>query len=77
MKETVAGLIEEALATLIAERALDQEVGPVQVERSRDAAHGDLASNVALANSKRFSMRPRDLAEAICAALEKYRSYFR
>jgi len=69
MKETVQGLINEALATLVAERALDVQTAPVQVERTRDPAHGDLASNVALANSRHFSMRPRDLAEAICAAL--------
>ncbi len=71
MKDTVAALLGEALQKISAEHQIDEESGvpAIQVERTRDPSHGDLASNVALANSKRFAMRPRDLAEALCAAL--------
>ncbi|MEM1187039.1 MAG: arginine--tRNA ligase [Pseudomonadota bacterium] len=71
MKETVAALLGEALQQIGADKEMTIDIGPaaIQVERTRDPAHGDFASNVALANSKRFAMRPRDLAEAICAAL--------
>jgi len=73
MKDTVATLLDEALAKVIAkvspEREDTIEAVAAQVERTRDPAHGDLASNVALANGKRLGMKPRDLAEALCAAL--------
>ncbi len=69
MKDTVASLLGEALAKVIAENGADFEPAPIQIERTRDPAHGDLASNVALANGKRLGMAPRALAEALCAAL--------
>ncbi|MEE4278652.1 MAG: arginine--tRNA ligase [Halieaceae bacterium] len=69
MKETVAALLGEALQTILSEKGIDGDVPEIQVERTRDPAHGDLASNVALASSKRLSMKPRELAEALCVAL--------
>ncbi len=73
MKDTVAALLDEALAKVIADISAERqdaiEPVPAQIERTRDPAHGDLASNVALANGKRLGMQPRELAEAICAAL--------
>jgi arginyl-tRNA synthetase len=41
----------------------------VTVERTRDAQHGDFATNVALRLSKAAGRKPRELAEAIVAAL--------
>ena len=69
MKDTVAALLGEALQKVIRENGAAHTPPPIQVERARDAAHGDLASNVALANAKALGMPPRALAEAICAAL--------
>jgi arginyl-tRNA synthetase len=69
MKDTIAGLLGEALNTVIAERGADIEAPDVQIERTRDPSHGDLASNLALAAAKRLGMAPRALAEALCAAL--------
>jgi len=43
--------------------------GAFTVEPPRDAAHGDIATNAALVLAKRAGMKPRDLAEAIAAAL--------
>jgi arginyl-tRNA synthetase len=43
--------------------------GTVVVERTRDAQHGDFASNVALRLAKQAGRKPRELAAAIVAAL--------
>ncbi len=43
--------------------------GVVQLERPRDASHGDFASNVALRLAKQAGRNPRELANAIVAAL--------
>jgi arginyl-tRNA synthetase len=69
MKDTIAALLGDALRSVAAEHGGEHELPPVQVERSRDPAHGDLASNVALAAARQFGMPPRRLAEALCAAL--------
>ena len=73
MKDTVAALLDEALARVVADISAGRqdaiEPVPAQVERTRDPAHGDLASNAALANGKRLGMQPRELAGALCAAL--------
>jgi arginyl-tRNA synthetase len=42
---------------------------PVALDRPKQAAHGDYASNVALALAKRAQRNPRDLAQALVAAL--------
>jgi arginyl-tRNA synthetase len=42
---------------------------PVALDRPKQAAHGDYASNVALALAKRAKRNPRELAQALVAAL--------
>ncbi|HQR10034.1 MAG TPA: arginine--tRNA ligase [Casimicrobiaceae bacterium] len=42
---------------------------PVALERPKQAAHGDYASNIALALAKRAQRNPRELAQALVAAL--------
>ena len=42
---------------------------PVLIERTRDAQHGDFATNVALRLAKPARKNPRELAQAIAAAL--------
>ncbi|MEZ5501761.1 MAG: arginine--tRNA ligase [Halioglobus sp.] len=70
MKEELTRLIRQALDTLVAEGQLPDDVAPqVQVDRTRDPAHGDLASNIALALAKPARRKPRELAHLICAAL--------
>jgi arginyl-tRNA synthetase len=70
MKETIAELINRALAQLVDDGVLPALPDrPVQVENARDKAHGDFASNVAMVSSKAAGMKPRDLAEKIVAAL--------
>lgn len=69
MKDIVASLLGEALQKLIDSRGVDFSPAPIQIERTRDQAHGDLASNVALANARQLGMSPRDLAQALCEGL--------
>jgi arginyl-tRNA synthetase len=65
VKAHLAQLIREALAKLAPEAA-DVEV---VIERPREAAHGDFASSVALQLARRLKRNPRQLAEALAAAL--------
>ncbi|MEM6545504.1 MAG: arginine--tRNA ligase [Pseudomonadota bacterium] len=69
MKEVVAELVSEAIAKVIAVKGADHSPKAVLIERSKDPAHGDLATNAALANAKALGMAPRDLAQAICENL--------
>ena len=70
MKEELARLVQQALDTLVSEGVLPDGVATqVQIDRTRDKSHGDLASNVALALAKPVKRQPRELAGLICAAL--------
>ena len=70
MKATIERLIGAALAAL-PDDCLSAEARaiPPEVERTRDAGHGDYASNVAMRHAKAARRNPRQLAETIVAAL--------
>ena len=70
MKERIASLLEHAIATLRQQGVVPADAIPsIQVERTRDKRHGDFASNVAMLLAKPAGQKPRDLAEALIAAL--------
>ncbi len=46
------------------------EVSGLSVEPTKDPAHGDIASNIAMVLAKKAKMKPRDLAEKITTRLE-------
>lgn len=70
MKQTIETLILQAVDTLKANGDLDINTLPaVTIERSRDAQHGDFATNLALVLAKAAKTNPRQLAEKILAAL--------
>jgi arginyl-tRNA synthetase len=70
MKQELAQLIQQALDTLIAEGQLPDSITPrIQIDRTRDKSHGDLASNIAMTLAKPAAKNPRELAELICRAL--------
>jgi len=70
MRDEVCRLLNEALASLASDGVLSTDSAPVvQVERSKSVEHGDFASNLAMVLAKSAGMKPRDLAEKICAAL--------
>ena len=66
--------VGQALAAAIA-AALPAHAGAsITIERPKSAAHGDYATNVALALAKQAKRNPRDLAAAIVAALPASKS---
>ena len=70
MKATIERLIGAALAALPDDcLSAEARAVPPEVERTRDASHGDYASNVAMRHAKAARRNPRQLAEAIVAAL--------
>lgn len=70
MKDSIRHLIQQALTRLTAEGVLPEGLGPtIQVENTRDKAHGDFASNIAMMLAKPAGMKPRDLAQRLIEAL--------
>jgi arginyl-tRNA synthetase len=70
MKHIVAQLLENAIAARpdMAAAMADFEVAST-VERTRDAAHGDFASNIAMRLAKPLKKSPRDIAGGLIDAL--------
>ncbi|MCA1740396.1 MAG: arginine--tRNA ligase, partial [Actinobacteria bacterium] len=64
LEEKVAGALRMAVR-----EAYGIELNGVHVERPK-GAHGDFATNVALANAKVFKRNPREVAQNIVASLE-------
>jgi arginyl-tRNA synthetase len=65
--------VRSAIEALAAQGAFPRppELERVVVEPPRDAAHGDLATNAAMALAKDAGLKPRDLAERLAAELGK------
>jgi len=70
LKTLIETLLRQALAALpesvlpAAQRDID-----IEVERTRDASHGDFASNVAMRLAKAARQNPRKIAEAVKSAV--------
>lgn len=67
MKDSIVELLRTALDRLpeeLLERDLRDGIG-IQVERTRDRAHGDFASNLALTLAKPARRKPREIAQAL------------
>ncbi|MEP6389871.1 MAG: arginine--tRNA ligase [Halioglobus sp.] len=70
MKQEIAQLIQQALDALVAAERLPGDISPtIALDRTRDKAHGDYASNIALTLAKPARMNPREIAGLICEAL--------
>lgn len=70
MKHHLESLLAHALAQLQHSGVLAAELAfDTKVERARDRQHGDFASNIAMSLAKSAKRKPRELAEAIVAAL--------
>ena len=61
------------VATLVRDKKLPEAVAAVRlgIDQTKDAAHGDFASNAAMVLAKPAGMKPRDIAELLKPALEK------
>ena len=70
MKDAVAALFEQALDQLMTQGIIDAaDRKPVQIENTRDPAHGDLATNVSMMHAKAAKIAPRALAELLLKQL--------
>jgi arginyl-tRNA synthetase len=71
MKEIITQTLQSALARVpeLAELTADLPVDGT-VERTRDAGHGDFASNIAMRLAKPARMSPRDIAQKIIDGIE-------
>ncbi|PXX98217.1 arginine--tRNA ligase [Halomonas sp. LBP4] len=70
MKDTIITLLEGALDTLKRQGVLPADLSPtIKVDPTRDKAHGDYATNLALMLAKPAGKKPRELAEALVGAL--------
>lgn len=70
MKATVESLLNQAIEQLKQQEILRADIAPkIQVEQTRDPAHGDWASNLALMLAKPAGLPPREMAQALVAAL--------
>lgn len=65
---------EELLKYVVvsAAKALGQDLGlgDIVIEHSRDTAHGDYSTNVAMRSCRLFGMKPRDLAEKLISEMK-------
>jgi arginyl-tRNA synthetase len=70
VKSELERLLREALRSLVPS-VLAEPADPAQVvvERARDPQHGDFASNIAMRLAKAARKNPRELAQAIVAAI--------
>ena len=66
MKASIAQLVEQAVTSL-PDLAEAPEIASISttVERTRDARHGDFATNIAMRLAKSAGRNPRDIAQAI------------
>ena len=70
MKYLIESLVRDALAALPADlRGSDASALAPTLERTRDPSHGDFATNAAMQLARVAKRKPRELAEAIVAAL--------
>lgn len=71
MKQLITGLIRQSLEQLESELQLPQgaATAPIHLERTRQKAHGDFATNVSLTMAKTAQKNPRELAQLIISAL--------
>lgn len=66
MKDYLSSLLKSSLQQLAANQDIDNALlNNIRIDRTKDKAHGDFATNVALMLSKSFHQNPRQLAQAI------------
>lgn len=65
VKSQLTGLLQKALASV----APGAATTPIQLERPRDASHGDFASNLAMQLARALKKNPREIAQQLLAEL--------
>ncbi len=71
MKHQLKALLSSALEQVAAEWQLSLDDHPIHIEATRDKAHGDFATNMAMTLTKLAKRNPREIAQKIINALPK------
>jgi arginyl-tRNA synthetase len=70
VKDQIEKQLAEALSVLQADGTVPADLAPhISVSRTKDSSHGDFASNLAMMLAKPAKRAPREIAEALIAAL--------
>lgn len=70
LKNEIQSLLAQAVAKLQANQTLPADVSvDIQVNRTKDASHGDFACNLAMMLAKKVGKNPRELAQRLIDAL--------
>jgi arginyl-tRNA synthetase len=70
MKEQIQVLLEQAITAMKGQGTLPADAAPViQIDRTKDKAHGDLFTNLAMISAKAAKKNPRQLATEIISHL--------
>ena len=70
MKPQIAELLNAAVNVLKEQNILPADLEPrIQVDNTRDKAHGDLATNLAMMLAKPAGKNPRELAQLLVDAI--------
>ncbi len=70
MKNEIQTLLAQAVASLQANQTLPADISPdIQITRTKDASHGDFASNLAMILAKPVGKNPRVVAQSLIDAL--------
>ena len=70
MKDQLKKLIQQSLVDLIANGSLPEiDLPEIQIDRTKDKAHGDFACNIAMMLARSAKMNPRQIASFIVDAL--------
>jgi len=70
MKKQLQTLVREAISILQVQGSLPADIPvEVQIERTRDASHGDYACNIAMLLARPARRNPRELAQQIVSAI--------
>ena len=72
MKDQIAQLVRDAVQALRGDvLPADVTVPEIEIERTREAAHGDFATNIALRLAKPARRNPREVAQRLAALLSQ------
>jgi arginyl-tRNA synthetase len=69
VKTHIHNLLDAAVTRVLSDAPGTVEMPALEIERTRDVRHGHFASNVAMRLAKTLQRSPRDIAQAVVAAL--------
>lgn len=70
MKEHIAALVSYSINQLKGDFKIPEDIiSKIRIDRTKDKAHGDFATNIAMLLAKPLGLKPRDVAELILSHL--------